>query len=387
MTTYLYSGRTSDGKQVTDRIEAATSDAARYALDLRGYREIVFHTDDSTSRVDALLLDEMLNGDPVPELTPEQEREARQSGGVLQCLWFAWKVNAIFWVPLSIWVGISLAGGRPFSVADIISFVFGGLFLVYFVWLVLPGVGYQRFLVAATWNRLGETRAWVRFLRFFGSIGPARIPKLELDMRLAWVLSRNGHQEEARGLIAPHESIAANNAMILNRLGGFYDAIGDHERAHTNRTQAVEVSGGGTTEIIDHALGLVRHLRRPTEARASLDRISGKEVADLVRIFVVYTEGLIALEEGRNEEAFDLLTKTEQVMSPYVANELMKGMRREVWAFQAIALGTAGRYAEANQLFLKALPLLKARRENTLIARCSEFLPRTAESVSQPHGS
>ena len=192
MASYLYTAKSPDGKSITDRVEASTTDGARYALNLRGYREIVFHTDDSSNRVDATLLAEMADGDLEFRLTPEQEREARQGGGVVRELWFAWKMNAIFWVPIGVWVGANLIKGHPFTTGDIVSFVVGGLFMVYFIWLVLPGVGYQSLLAACTWNRLDETRAWVGFLRFFGSIGPVRIPKLELDMRLAGVLGRNG---------------------------------------------------------------------------------------------------------------------------------------------------------------------------------------------------
>lgn len=385
MSSYLFSAKSPEGKSVTDRIEAATTDAARYALDLRGYREIIFHTDDSSNRVDAVLLAEMVDGGFESRLTPEQEKEARKGGGVLRQLWTAWKLNAVFWIPLSIWIGVNLAGGMPFSAGDIISFVFGGLFLVYFVWLVLPAVGYQCLLAASIWNRLGETRAWARFLRFFGPIGPVRIAKLELDMRLAYVLGRHGLLDEARRLIAPHESVAANNAMILGRLASFYDVIGDHERAHANRTQAVDASSGGLSEIIDHAHGLIRHLRRPQEATTSLNRIGDREVADVARLFVSYTEGLIALEEGRHEESIEKFLKTEQAITPYAANEILNGMLRDIWAFRAIALAKTGRYGEAKELVLKALPMLQARRETILISRCTELLPRFAKTASPSH--
>jgi len=378
MPVFLFSANSPDGRQVTERIEAATADAARYALDLRGYREIAFHTDDASNRMDAVFQAEMVDGHPDSQLTPEQELEARQGGGMLQVVWSAWKHSAVFWVPLGLWVGVSLAGGRPFSWLDILSFALGALFLGWFVWLVLPGVGYQGLLAASTWNRLRETRAWVRFLRFLSSVGAPRTPQLELDMRLACVLARNGCEEEARRVVAPHEAAAAGNPMILGRLAGFYEAVGDHARAHANRTLAVEASGGGLAEIIDHAHGLVRHLRRPAEARASLARIADREVADLAQIFVRYTDGLIALEEGRPEAAIELLSKTEQAMTPYEGNELVKGMFREVWAFRVIALAATGQFAEAKQLFAKALPLLRARRESSLIARCLERLPRSA---------
>lgn len=43
---FLYTATNRDGEQVTERIEATSTAAARYALELRGYSSITFHTDE-----------------------------------------------------------------------------------------------------------------------------------------------------------------------------------------------------------------------------------------------------------------------------------------------------------------------------------------------------
>lgn len=374
MPQYLFTATSRDGAKVTDRVGAATVEGARYALETRGFTEIVFHTDDSSHRIDAAMSAEMGTTDADYELSPEQEKEARQGGGMLSGLWFAWKVNALFWVPTGAWAAWAWWNGRPYSFWDWTAFGVFGLFLVYFVWLVIPGVGYQGLLAASLWNRLAQTRSWVAFLRFTGRFSPVKIPKLELDMRLAWVLARNDRAEEARRLLADHESNAAGDAMILMRLSGIYDALGEHDRAHATRTKGVEVSGGGLGEIVDHAFGLIRQLRRPAEARASIDRVADREQSDLVKVFVCYTEALIALEEGRIEVAEKGLEDTESALAPYANNEIMKGMVREIWMYKAIALAMLQRTDEARKLFRAARPLLTARRETALIERCAALL-------------
>ena len=67
---------------------------------------------------------------------------------------------------------------------------------------------------------------------------------------------------------------------------------------------------------------------------------------------------------------------TKSVLQPMAENELMKGMLRDIWAYQSIALANVGRVTEARTLFAQARPLLEARRETELLRRCREAVGR-----------
>jgi hypothetical protein len=287
----------------------------------------------------------------------------------------AWMANAIFWVPLGIWGFLAIRGGRPYSTGDIIGFVLAGLFLFYFLRAALPQAAYRRLLQASTWAREREARTCVRLLGAIRRLGGVSVPRLELDMRLAGVLARNDKLSEANALVAPYAAQAAGDPMLLGRLAGFWDTAGDHETALRLREQAVATTGGqGLHEIIDHAHGLVRHLRRPAEAAASLARIANRELADLPRVFVLYTRGLIALEEERFAEAERLLAETEAAMRSQLGNPGMQGMLRDIWAFRALALAGQSRNDEAREYFARAQALLSARRDRKLLERCQTAL-------------
>ena len=85
---------------------------------------------------------------------------------------------------------------------------------------------------------------------------------------------------------------------------------------------------------------------------------------------------LIALEEKRHPEAVTALEKTVASMQPMASSELMKGVLRDIWAFQSLALPGVGRVAEARLLLAQARPMLQARRETALLQRCREALGR-----------
>jgi hypothetical protein len=375
MPDYLFTARTSEGRAVTDRITAPTVNAARYALETRRYEDIVFHTDDQTARLDAQMARDL---DPDQEgevLTPEQQLEARRGGGFLHGLWFAWKVNSIFWLPILIWCAISFVGSRPFGLGDWAGFILAGLFMVYFVVLVIPGVAYQASLRAAVWNRLGETRFWTAVLRRMPLVSGGAFPKLDLDVRLASVLARHGRVDEGRRLLEPYLA-GTPDAMTVARIAGFHNAAGEYAMAHELSCRAVALSNGGIIETIDQALGLVRYLRRPAEARACLERIADQELLEAPRIYVAYIEGLIALEEKRYTEAVTALEKTVTLMQPMASSELIKGLLRDIWAFQSIALAGVGRMTEARALLARARPMLEARRETELLQRCRAAVGR-----------
>lgn len=375
MPEYLYTARSPEGKTVTDRIAAATVDTARYALETRRYQDIVFHTDDSTARLDAQTARDLDPDGDGEVLTPEQQLAARRGGGFFSGLWFAWKVNAVFWLPILVWCLISYFGSRPFGWGDWIGFSLAGLFLIYFILLVIPGAAYQALLRAAVWNRLGETRFWTAVLRRVPLISGGMFPRLDLDVRLATVLARHGRAEEGRELLASY-LLGNPDSTTLGRLAGFHNAAGEYDVAHQLSCRAVALSKDGTMETIDQALGLARHLRRPAEARACLERIADREMVEAARIFIAYVEALIALDEKRYPDAVSLFEKTVTLLQPMAANELMKGMLREIWAFQSIALAGTGRVAEARVLFAQARPLLEARRDTDLLQRCRAAVGR-----------
>lgn len=374
MATFLYSARAQDGSSVTEELDAESLETARYKLELRGFTAIKFHTDESMLRVDAHLREEM--GGPLPEtvLSPKQQVEARQGGGALSELWSAWKVNQIFWLPIGVWVGVTLFNGRPYGWGDWTGFALGIVFIVYFFWLVVPGVGYQLLLDASVWNREAETRRLRRLLLWSQKLGCPAIPKLELDLRLAWVLARSGKIEEGRELARRHEESAKGNPTILGRLAGFYVAAGEHERAHILQVAAAEASGGGLSEQIDLALGLVREQRKADEASEVIEKIADKEMSDMAKSFVAYVRGLIALENSKWKDALHQFEIVRKGLAAY-QNPSAQGLLREVDAYCALAFAGNGDLEEGRQLLERSRPLLEARKEARLLDRLALAFP------------
>lgn len=159
---YLFTARTSDGQQVTDRIESPTVESARYALELRHFSEIVFHTDDGSHDLAAWMHKEtgVLDG---PGQHARDELKSLRTGGSWEVLWSTWKANVWLWGPLLVWTLIGIRKGMPYSKTTWTALVLDALFLAYFAWSVLPGVAYQRLiwaLFARARPHLEANREW-----------------------------------------------------------------------------------------------------------------------------------------------------------------------------------------------------------------------------------
>jgi len=374
MPTFLFSATNRAGVAITDRIDAATVSGARYALETRGHTQIKFHTDDMEKHF-AGVIKEDAELDPSEVLTPEQELKARRGGGALRELWGAWKMNAVFWVPLAIWLGFIFLEGRPFSVWDWTGFTLTGLFLLYFVWIVLPSVAYQRLLEAGGWYRWSEVRWWVRFIRIIKCIGFVPIPDLELDFRMAYGLAAEGKLDAALELVKKHDNLKVGKFMFLARSASLYEAAGQYEQMTGLRRQAAQHGTGNPAEKIDIALGLLRRERNPAEARVILEELEQHDISDVAGIFVSYCRGLLAVEEENWKQADEFLGATIEAAAPFANNPIMQGMLNDIKAYHGIALAQLGNYAEARKLIRAATPALQARKETVLLDRCTRAFP------------
>lgn len=375
MPTFLFTATDPAGTRITDRIEQPTLSAAKYVLELRGLKNLVFHTDEMSAKTDAALQSEYAHQlEAVPELTPDEELEVRRSGGVISALWFAWKANSILWVPLLVWNLFSWSGPRPFGWGDFAGFFLSAIFLVYFCWMVFPSVAYQQLLQASVYYEWTRLRFWVRILRLLKKFTFIPIPDFELDFRAALPLAVDGQLDEAVRRTKKYENHPVGNFQYYSRLAGLYEFAGDFEKMTHYRRLAAEHGSGKPEEKLDIALGLLRRERKPLLAKQILDEIDLSDCGDLIAIFHQYCQGLYAVETANWSDAQAHLTKTLELAKPYESNVLMAGMGKDIKAYLSLALANLGQFDQAKQLFRQAEPLLKLRRENELIQRCRASL-------------
>jgi tetratricopeptide (TPR) repeat protein len=370
---FLYTAVNRDGETVIERIEATNTTTARYALELRGYSSIVFHTDEwqDTFQQWAGQQVEIDN----EAWTPEKELESRTSGGAWSHITFLFREFKFFWLPLAVWNTLSVLSGPPYGWISWLGFLLSGWFGVYFVWASLPGVVYQRLLYARVWAKWRAVYRWVAVLRFLQRFGAAPLPDMHLDACVAKALAAEGQIDEAVALLRKYENDeSVPRSFYYSELGSVYDKGRLFKQATEYRARAVEASTGGAAEHIDYALGLILRLRDPQQARVALTAIADKETIDLATAYVSYCWGLIALEEGNYDEAKTRLLVAQQQAMPYAANVVMLEFFMEVKAHLVIVTAKSGDKQQAKQLFSEVKRFLIAHQEVDLYQCCEEAL-------------
>lgn len=373
MPQYLYSASKPGVDKFTDRVTAPNLDAARYALELRGCRDIVFHTDDLA----ALYVKEPEPGEePVEDvLSPEEELASRRQGGIWNSLVFAWKMNSLFWVPLAIWLTITLVNGRPYGWGDWLGFILDGIFVIYFVRMVLPGVAYQHLLESSVWHNWSRVRLMVYVLRELTDfVRITKMGQLELDIRQACAMAAGGDREGALKLVQRNESAAPDKALYYGRVAEVYSIMKDYSGMIEVRKKALELSNNRIAEVIDYALSHVRSLRDYNTAETTLEKLGDQELSEIPLLFVVYCRSLIHLEKKEYPQAEKGLRKVIKLCAPYSSGAIIWGMLKEVKAYLLIALANQGKKEEASKLLKEITPLLTARKNTELLQRCHSAL-------------
>ncbi|MBI3849573.1 MAG: hypothetical protein HY298_04685 [Verrucomicrobia bacterium] len=374
MTSFLYTARTASGGTLTDRIEAESLDAALLALEHEGLREILFHTDEFAEATLAMAKKEVSPHLLTRPITPQQERKSRQLGGTWGLIWFGWKREWHYWFPLLLWNSYSFYHGRPFGDFAWLGFALSGLFLVAFIFMRLPGIAYNQLIEATVWHRGQAVKRWVELLRSFKRFFNVGVPEMELDCRIATVMARDGDLDRALAIFQKHEVNSVGRAYYFCRQAEIYGAAKEYQKMVECRLKAMEESRGGQNETVDYALGLVRRLHDATAAQQVLARVSEQRLTDIGHAYLHYCRGLIALEQKHASLAESEFRAALLKNAAYEMNPLASGMLKEVKAFLSIALAQQGNFEEARKLFADASPLLNARRETELLARCESAL-------------
>src|SRR5688572_18640723 len=147
MPSYLYSARDRSGQAVTNRIEAESIAAARQELAAQDLADITWHTDDLAEAVTA----EARNEIPASlrtSLSCKAELESRRVGTFWGSMWFGWKREWKYWLPLLLWIVITVFHGPPFTEIGWLGFILTAAFIVIFVWFRIPSIGYDQLLKA-----------------------------------------------------------------------------------------------------------------------------------------------------------------------------------------------------------------------------------------------
>lgn len=372
-----------EGRRETKAVRGDSLAHARQKLIDRGWTNIVAHTDDVSA----------INQIEIPDnpFTPE---EMVIIGGMSRFRFFVLMLGKLYrqWSLPALIGCASLALGIFFH--EWWAIILGALLVLIPLRLALksayggsPKQSYDALVTAASWYR------WDEVERLLPSQSTAVTPE-ERAYRASQVLAGRGDLE---GAVARYDSMvsghdvpdwfAESRKAVLSIIANKWEWQRQAENGARDRLQsplldealrryalAVELAPEQVVTRVDYAKFALKYRRDVRIARRMLHDIENLPSAELARMFVDYTRGIIALEENSPHEAIRLIEDFQQKLTPLSGNpEVLSGID-ETRAFLVLAYAAAGEEQLALREFKRCEPRLVALNELELLARCRKAI-------------
>jgi hypothetical protein len=365
MSEYLFTGCNSDGKRVTERVEADSADAAVRLLTDRGFLDIVLHTDDVGTRYTR-------HKDVERLISPREYIRFRSMSKWRHFLYMVDKLYRMCWVVdlgAVAFLALRWKSGWPFGLLDILALVILLLPLPFaIVVLIVPSRRqYDRLVDAACWAR------WEEVLRLLPKL-PAAVAADERAFRKATALAGMGRLAEALEVVKPLATDAEFPGWLYwGRLSSVYRAARDDEQAFVCLERSAELAPENATVLVDLALALLRDKRDVARAGEIVQRVKQHALSDIAVHFLHAAEGMLALEKGKPYEARELFERALAGLSSLTSPATGPTIDR-LHAYLCLAEAGVGNYESARRHVDQATPRLKALGQDDLLARCEAAL-------------
>jgi tetratricopeptide (TPR) repeat protein len=379
MPDFFVSGRSPEGRQVTERVEAASAAEAVRLMEQRNFTDIVLHTSDLEVLVRQQSEAVYGKKDVHRVFTPREFLRMRRDGSYLGMVLLTIRMSYArsWWVVIP---GLALLAARRYlgQPLDFMDFALIAALLLPLVGaLVVPLFG-----SAPRYRRVVEARAWGRWEEVL-----ALLPTIEGKVRAhhseffkALALAGLGRLDEA---LRRYERFGDGKRIPLwlywSHRSSVCAAGNDIEGAVRAIEKAAEIAPEEPAVLIDYATSLVRRRRDARRARRVLDEALKHPISDVIAYAVDFCRGMIALEENQPFEAREWLNRAmDKVETFRNASPLMGSSRDRVHAFLALANAATGDHEAALRHFRIAEPRLVALRYDDVIERCEAALGLTA---------
>jgi hypothetical protein len=363
MNTFLFTAVNRDGKAVTERVEAENLAQARYKLEIRGYSEITFFESELSGDITNLFDEKQVKNQAKflkQQVGAHYDTTLRRHFiNVLKYTWFWW-LMLLYLV---------------YANQDLSTVLwFGGSVLVV-GYLTFPSVIFNRLHEAHCWDKNGEVRFWGHLAKFYNRITFVKIPALEIDIHLACADAREGDLTGALRRIAKYQ----NDPKVSERLYKLalirlYGNAREFDKVLNLLENSLDEGHTHTEELLDYAICLARRHKQTARAKGVLEKVFDTELTAMANLFIPYCQGVIEVEDGNYSQAEFYLKRAAKQLEPFKRNTFAIGLKSEVNAFLAMALGNQGEKDEAAKLYEEAKPYLLAVRENELLERCESVL-------------
>jgi tetratricopeptide (TPR) repeat protein len=364
MPKYLATGRSPEGRSVTEELDCDSADEAVRMMEQQGYIDVILHTDDVWAAYHK-------RAPKASILRPRDHITIRNLPRGLAHFVVITRVTyerswGLFAIAMALLVYRRWEGTRWDA--------FDTICVVVTLSPIVLAFATSLFLRAKPYDALIEAVAWGRWEEVLERLDRGDIPVAgeELAFRRAGALAGLGRLDEAVATVEPLKRPGRMPTWLYwSRLAGVYFIARNHVDGLAALERAVELSPENSTLLIDLAQYTLQYREDVRAARHLLDRARSHALSDILEPAALAIEGQIALAEKRPLEARELLrTALTSLWRFRYASPLVHSLLDRIRAYLSVACAECGEMDEAKKQFRKAEPRLRALKRDDLIERC-----------------
>lgn len=364
---FLFTGVNPEGARVTDYVEAANLGAAKYTLEMRGYRDLVFHEDDISSAA-SRLFDQPKED---PRLEGEEMLKMVRKNSEFYNFWVYLKQNPVLKLLMLAVIVVAIYRGNPLHWSAIVGYVYFFIVLAFYVFATIPVMRYNRLASAVEWGRWDSVQDLVDKLRKSNRYSLARIPAFELDMRAAQVLAAKGRLDEGLALLKKYEEDPTVEPFLYHsRLSAVYSTAHDYDNYMAETLRSAELAPTSGSVQVDVALAYILRKGDSASAQEYLDKAREMTLPDLATLWIHMIQGMIHLKEDRPQAAEEELVHSQTIIESLKNVPFMESCGYLVKTKRALAAAAMGKMEQAKVLFAEVKPWLESANEAELLAEC-----------------
>lgn len=389
MPTYFWSGKSSSGEDVADRVEADSAEASKAIIEARGWTELQLHGNEITQHVKAGI-DKASSSKLYPKLIPTEELKFLK--GENPTFWGQWwkcmvkgksaiGLIALFFACSAYWHYIVFA--IFFGIALAVALF---MFPVLYVWFVAPMKQFESLHRARTWWRWDEVLRHLDQLKKSQKRTKIAIGRGELARYQSLALVGQGLIEEGVALFNQEAETAEMPEWIkFSHLAVMYNVAQDFEKSLHYRRAAVVSSKEDGVACIDLAIYLVDPMRIPEEANAWLKKIETKTLPVITQSSIPLLRGLIAWRQNDFQSANAYFSEALRGKEKNAGNNRYFVFEAAILLLKArlaIVNAAMGNKQVAQRYFEECASYLSTTKRNDLIAEYEKYAGRSSAQVT-----
>jgi tetratricopeptide (TPR) repeat protein len=366
MRQYLITGRDQDDRETTECVCAKSAQAALEALQARGWRDLILHTDDYSAKI--IKQQDFGPGHTPGDLVAFQYRGhlAKLASRIARMYVIDWKLGALLVAFLLVrraieaqwnlldYLGIAMLLWPPFEA----------------LWNSRVSFRYHRMLTTVEWAK------WPQVLKLLPTIRHL-LPPIAAARYEAKALAGSGRLDEALAVLRPlsHDRRIAAATLWAARSSVYWTA-GEYDQAIEAQEKALQCAPGDPVLLIDLANDLLVRGRETARACQLVEQAAGQVMSDKLHAYLTKAEGIVAIEEGDALLAIERLEDAQRRLKRF-RNPVSAATVDVIDGWLALAKAMSGDQAAAQRHFRSAEPRLRAKKMDKLLARCQAALDGT----------